>query len=425
MRKPWQGLFFLALMPLSCSVNAVDEKPARWIEVEVILFTRDIPEDSIREEFPQKVNPIHFRRTRDLLTEYHFPDIRETFRASTICDYDAVLAPVSFDIPILPALDDMNLNIEVAIDPLAELAAPEYLVQEPIELPSTPIRDIVEPNLAGFVAPNPNGCNANPKADFWTKTYDFGIKNETNNDYHYDLFPRVIDAGEMEENPYVHLMAKRNFRLRDIYRTLRRQPNIRPILHTAWRQPGVAPKYSRATRLYAGIDYSNDFDFQGRPLPKENLELQLQDPEQVDFVVEQDTKGVVDNIERLLAMVDQGAKINYQTQNIEPVIAEQNSRPDPTVVREVDGLLRIYIDSRNYLHIKPEFNLRRKGTFADAPKEASITSLLSDTEQTAQQPVPMLNSYHFKQTRRVISKQLHYFDHPYMGIIIQIRRYGW
>ena len=29
----------------------------------------------------------------------------------------------------------------------------------------------------------------------------------------------------------------------------------------------------------------------------------------------------------------------------------------------------------------------------------------------------------FSQNRRVISKEVHYFDHPYMGMIVKIRRY--
>ena len=34
-----------------------------------------------------------------------------------------------------------------------------------------------------------------------------------------------------------------------------------------------------------------------------------------------------------------------------------------------------------------------------------------------------LKPIRFQQNRRVISGEIHYFDHPYMGMIVQIRRH--
>ena len=34
-----------------------------------------------------------------------------------------------------------------------------------------------------------------------------------------------------------------------------------------------------------------------------------------------------------------------------------------------------------------------------------------------------IKQYPFKQRRRVISKQIHYFDHPKIGIIMRLERY--
>jgi hypothetical protein len=36
-----------------------------------------------------------------------------------------------------------------------------------------------------------------------------------------------------------------------------------------------------------------------------------------------------------------------------------------------------------------------------------------------------LQSVNFNQLRRVISKQVHYFDHPLFGMIVRINRYRW
>ena len=38
-------------------------------------------------------------------------------------------------------------------------------------------------------------------------------------------------------------------------------------------------------------------------------------------------------------------------------------------------------------------------------------------------PATQAKAIRFKQDRRVISGEVHYFDHPYMGMIVQIRPY--
>jgi hypothetical protein len=407
-------LFAIMAAVLTTPVVTAKEIPTRWFEVEVIVFTRTIPEGSIREEFEQKVNPIRYRRTRDLLTKFHYPDIKALVQASGLCSVEEMLHTPQPKIPtsfIFSAPDQVEGEFEA----------------EPIQIDVAAFYNdaFIAPDLTEIPPEVEKDCKGNPVEFSWDDPYAFmrlDKYQDRNFDYHYDMYPRIIIAGEKRHNNYVHLMSPSNFTLREIYRTLRRQPDMRPVLHTAWRQPAGAVKYARATRLYAGIDYSQDYDFQGNPIVKDELlgltteDLPLITPEPVN---------VVDNIERLLGLVDQGAKINYQTQQIEPFEALDNSK-DPTEVREVDGLLNIYVDHRNYLHIDAEFNVRREGIGQGEVVKADLSAFLSPDPAALSEPVgPLLNNYHFKQTRRVITQQLHYFDHPYMGLIVQIRRHGW
>ena len=432
-------------------------KPVRWFEVEVILFTRDIPHDSIREEFEQQVEPITYRRTRDLLTKFHYPDIKNLFYQLGGCSIeDQMHYELERKYNALPTVAELEMRF--ADDPLAStvLASKESIdvsyddtmtQNDPIDVEwfyetFTPIDVTTSPKQ------EPNTCGESIDFTNWYKGLTYQIKRrhtERSFDYHYDMYPRVIISGERRHNNYVHLMSPANFKLRDIYRTLRRQPDIRPILHTSWRQPGFSPGRSRATRLYAGYDFSERFDFQGNPKPPESGSLTSSLPDiqssntQVAGVsiLPPSRESVVDNIENILAKINQGAAVDYKNHQLNENIEQENKQQSliyEQQVREIDGLFRIYIDNFNYLHIVADFNVRKEIEDQTQASETGLASLTASTNsvlpntdnlQTEPSTNTRLVNYRFNQTRRVISKQLHYFDHPYMGMIVQIRRHGW
>ncbi|WP_404339834.1 CsiV family protein [Pseudoalteromonas mariniglutinosa] len=65
---------------------------------------------------------------------------------------------------------------------------------------------------------------------------------------------------------------------------------------------------------------------------------------------------------------------------------------------ELTGLMKIYV--RHYLYINADFDISKKLANGDYEKAR------------------------FSQFKRVISGEIHYFDHPRMGMIVQIRRYN-
>ncbi|WP_024597374.1 CsiV family protein, partial [Pseudoalteromonas sp. AC163] len=64
---------------------------------------------------------------------------------------------------------------------------------------------------------------------------------------------------------------------------------------------------------------------------------------------------------------------------------------------ELDGLFKIHL--RHYLYITANFDISQKLENGD------------------------IESARFSQFRRVISGEVHYFDHPRMGMIVQIRKF--
>ena len=74
---------------------------------------------------------------------------------------------------------------------------------------------------------------------------------------------------------------------------------------------------------------------------------------------------------------------------------------------ELSGLFKVHLD--HYLYITADFNIAVEDTSIDA-----------NNKQTALTQYKQVN---FSQDRRVISGEVHYFDHPYIGMIVQIRRF--
>jgi len=73
------------------------------------------------------------------------------------------------------------------------------------------------------------------------------------------------------------------------------------------------------------------------------------------------------------------------------------SQPQATSVWELDGLFKIHLN--HYLYITADFDLAEKLPTGD------------------------IETARFAQFKRVISHEIHYFDHPKMGMIVQIRKF--
>jgi hypothetical protein len=91
---------------------------------------------------------------------------------------------------------------------------------------------------------------------------------------------------------------------------------------------------------------------------------------------------------------------------IKPVTLEA-----PLQAWSLDGLFKVHLD--HYLYINSEFNLIEK-----KPVTSSVEQNSQGTKTLNEQQI-----ISFKQDRRVISGEIHYFDHPHIGMVVQIRRF--
>ena len=130
---------------------------------------------------------------------------------------------------------------------------------------------------------------------------------------------------------------------------------------------------------------------------------------------------VNDNTDELLTQLDhEDLSLKFAGENI--TTTTQATPPLPPVQPWfIDGFFNIHL--KHYLFITADFNILDKNL-----SELATAQLASSTGQnTATDMVNAIptqaKAIRFKQDRRVISGEVHYFDHPYMGMIVQIRPY--
>ncbi|MCP5077570.1 MAG: hypothetical protein GY951_05880 [Psychromonas sp.] len=172
---------------------------------------------------------------------------------------------------------------------------------------------------------------------------------------------------------------------------LQRHASFEPVFHMAWRMPVKGPQASKPIHLFAGENLA--FNIQKRLL--ENISLQssdavateLSDGEAISLITD---KWAIDG--NFKVYLNHYLFIDTQLV-IRKEITEDIKQPDPIVVE--------VIDDENGVQI------------ATQSEQAVVTEVKQQT---------VIKEILFDQNRRLRSEEVHYLDHPLMGIIVQIRK---
>ncbi|MGS2721588.1 CsiV family protein [Paraglaciecola aestuariivivens] len=273
-----------------------------------------------------------------------------------------------------------------------------------------------------------------------------------------DTVPVTINGIEWLEKGPAFLLPSDTFRMQKLFNSIKKQRDISPILHLSWRQQvEFGRDNAQSFRLFAGKNYANEFDLNGRPLavtqaletelapateagsetdilfeqllPQDSetgLQAQPLEVENTEILAELATKepDLISQIEQALS---ERAPIDFRV-HANPVEAKNPSNTSNQSVSDIwqlDGLLTVYlrrIGRVPYLHIDGNFDYRQP---IYPEQDANIGD--DTTQEPLLQPSAeaYLQSVNFNQLRRVISKQVHYFDHPLFGMIVRIHRFRW
>lgn len=219
------------------------------------------------------------------------------------------------------------------------------------------------------------------------------------------------------------LLAKSQGQFKNLISKVERQANVHSLLHLTWQQPMLSRKKAQAVHLFAGNDFGKQFQADGFPV--EQL------PKQTDTELPQ-FNDINTNHSEAESSLQQAEYENLQiTSNINidsefginDVQVEQiEAKPQHEPVWELDGKLNIYL--QHYLYIQADLRLRDPGLLQHKSKgneELALSENPQDNEH-AQAAEHFLFSMPMIQNRRVRSEEIHYFDHPHMGMFIQIRK---
>ena len=273
---------------------------------------------------------------------------------------------------------------------------------------------------------------------------------QTPSEFPIDELSGRIDGNEFVYTDKPYLIDADSLKLKDIPLQLRRSKNFRPLLHIGWRQPLTnrkKPSREPAIRLFAGSHYQQQYqnalaDYQSK-LTLQNLN-ELQQVQLADATTVFDSQGEVNSKETAFENTtpeqlqsQQHLASIYQTlesasYNLNDTLAtldkveltplapnELNSSDNTPLIKTltepqapnqdwlVDGLFRLHLN--HYLYITADFSV----------------AIPYSSEEAAEKNSHAFEFKHipFSQNKRVISKEVHYFDHPYLGMVVQIRRY--
>lgn len=178
------------------------------------------------------------------------------------------------------------------------------------------------------------------------------------------------------------LLAESQSQFNDIIATISREKSTTSLLHMTWQQSMLPRNRAIPVKLYSGHDYSEEYEFNGQPIKVEEAGSEFGN---FDFMGSQ--------------------------------FANDTTKP----VWKFDGTINIYL--QHYLFIETDFTLREEGSKTVTVAQSELVTSPDTTEVGTQEvTTPYLYAIPMLQNRRVRSDEVHYFDHPKMGMIIQIRK---
>ena len=414
-------IFIVLLLSLLCCASHAQEQDEWWFDVEVIIFERNQLIDAVAEQFEHVAGYTPIQFDTDVITDYRNPNISFIYQGLASCKPPK---PIPLDVFQLPEWDfpDQvieiieNTTTEVLVDaPSAEnniqvdeLESEETEVVEEITYSASHdwlffnAPEFADEDLAIIAMPD-IGCY-NQNANYNTTQYS-----------RLEQLPVAQYGISKDESFGASLLGKEDITLEELSLRIRSERGLTRLLHAAWRQKvEFGRQNAQRVRVYGGTNYAKYFDINGAPIkpindaePEELNSLSIN--EQLDRWLE---KQAQDNQSELLDTFEQ----QLGTGLIEEVTSEfttedERISPAPLIADDIwqlDGSIKVFLQYVNrvpYLHIDGEIQYRQ-----------AIATEYSDSKQ-------QLISITDSPFRRVISTQLHYFDHPLYGMLVEIRRY--
>lgn len=441
-----------------------------WFDVEVIAFKRNVDVNSLQEKFALSQDFSSIDTTWDIFSQTLYPDI--AWVKQNLGECDASPSPIFYDMPSLDDISAMYDSWRQSLTPEELAAHDEALVAQATDLDNDAQFDVLEPGIVDNTASSALVVNTdmptsplsvdglapqlwtpgdiadqwlhffqpqrtdlatifnqrldcNTVSDWlvfdgaqWTTTFDDNTLPDL------DKTPIVLRGKDWPRSSTPHVLSEKQHELSELSKQIRWKKGLERILHVAWRQEVKFGQDNADTvRLFAGTNFGDQFTLAGKP---RIVEFLVDDVDALTADLDRDNQADIDTAVPQRTILDDIEDVSTQFQSIplDVMLAKDDvdsSTPENedeiTPIWELDGGIKIflkYINRVPYLHIDSQLAFRQATVVNDALIPVSEQDTASSYE---------LVSVPFTQVRRVISKQVHYFDHPLFGFVIELRRY--
>lgn len=431
---------YISLLCVSVSSNVLATQAAkseRWFEIEVILFKQLGNKEVLKEQFPEGVsskNLPQYAEHFDLLSSYLQPDITGIKQSMPVCNDknspDDIFASLpKFSLPISAALKE--------IEHVDGSSLPKFINEENRTAPViTPVLDL-QNKLNSPLLSTQNICIISRK-DFENLLSDEQFANLELDGIDIEAMPSKLKALGMHVSDSPYLIANESLLLADISQRLQWSKEFKPLLHFGWRQIGVTRNKAIPLKLFAGqhLDYQYQQALNNYQSALDDVQLaeQLSTQQDLNSEIEQNTSSIAEvNQQKLTQLLSEFDKVestpseqlidelslqtldmlieNNETNIVQNTILKTNKQPiEPLQPWFLDGFFKIHLD--HYLYITADFNILSQALEENKSNTVNATS-----------NKPNVKLINFSQNKRAITGEIHYFDHPYIGMIVQIRRF--
>jgi len=363
----------------ACQLAQAQTSPqleSSWFEIELLAFSRE-PQQRLLEQFPDKVRPINTATALDLLSRHYQPDLKPLLLALPACQGE-VDSTVLWGQGLQLQMEDATGGgfLLQALTQLPNDAEQLAFARLPVQtsFSSALPRDINSPYAMTRL---PVFCQYEQLPSHWQQPQlAVGVTYQAQPAATLQL--PLTPPGEEQHQTGPYLAAETALQLKDLAYQLKHRAGHQLLLHTVWRQTLTTKAKSRSSRWFAGRNFAAQFDYAGRP-------LSLQLPPDAGSALDQ-------QIQQLEQQLQQARKPDLAS----PALPA--SAVGSAAVWQLDGLLKVY--SERMLFAEAEFNLRR---------------LSNDGQQ--------LQTFYSQDQTRLLLGEIHYLDHPYLGLVLQIRRF--
>lgn len=429
---------YISLLCASISSNVLAtqaEKPERWFEIEVILFKQLGNKDTLKEQFPDNTSSLNlpqYKKYFDLLTPYVQPNL------SGIKQFLPLCVEKDTQNNYFESAQEINTHFSDALKAIAHFDTPELTTKQ-----SESGFDFHNKELASPLFSTKNICIIT-RNDIKELFSDEQLASFQLDAFDVESLPSKLNASgaHLTDSPY--LVTNESLLLTDIKQRLQWSKEFQPLLHFGWRQVGVTRDKAIPIKLFAGKHLNNQYQ---QALSEYRYELN--EAERVEQLTSQALNNFgQESIDNATAKTQQSNNISAEikqqkltqlfndikaidSSNINNLIndieqhtveelivnnekghgdsAQLNISNPPVAPKQpwfLDGFFKVHLD--HYLYITADFNVLTQSTDKSTYDATDSTNM------------KLIN---FSQNKRAITGEIHYFDHPYVGMIVQIRRF--